>query len=36
MCDEISRVAADPSLPESDRRQFLTVLVATAAWRTRR
>ncbi|MGY1625052.1 MBL fold metallo-hydrolase [Geodermatophilus sp. SYSU D00965] len=31
MCDEISRVAADPALPESNRRQFLKVLATTAA-----
>ncbi|GAB3347675.1 MBL fold metallo-hydrolase [Modestobacter lapidis] len=31
MCDLVSRVADDPSLPESNRRQFLKVLGATAA-----
>ena len=31
MCDELSRVAADPAVPEANRRQFLKVLGATAA-----
>lgn len=31
MCDVIARVASDPSVPESNRRQFLRVLGATAA-----
>jgi len=31
MCDVISQVAGDPALPESNRRQFLKVLGATAA-----
>ncbi|MGY1707364.1 hypothetical protein ACI79C_22615 [Geodermatophilus sp. SYSU D00697] len=33
MCDEMGRVAADPALPESNRRQFLEVLATTAAAR---